>query len=80
MNIRNRDISVLVEIFYDLDFIHNFFVPISCSRVSWLRKPNNDIRSSIAEAEAEANVEGTVKKTHIFSGSPSFPPPSDKIC
>jgi hypothetical protein len=47
--------------------------------VSGLRKPNNDIRPSIAEAEAEANVEGTLKKTNIFSGSPSFPPPSDKL-
>jgi hypothetical protein len=67
-----------VEVFYDLDLIHNFFVPISYSHISGLRKPNKDIRPSIVETEAEANIEGTLKKTNIFSGSPSFPPPSDK--
>ena len=34
--------------------------------------------ASIAEADAEAEVEGTLKETNIFSGSASFPATSNK--
>lgn len=77
----SSDISVLTEIFLDLDLnlIRNFFLPINDSRVPGLRKPNNDVQPSIVEAEAKGHVEETLERTNVFFNSFSFTPPCDGL-
>jgi hypothetical protein len=72
--------GILTEVFHHLDFVRDLFVPQSCSLVSWFGEPNNGIRASISEVDAEAEVEGTLRETNIISGSASFFTTSNKGC
>lgn len=62
-----RDTSVLSQVIHNIDLICDFFISISSSHMSQFWESNNDIlRSSIAETEAGAEVEGTLQKTNIY--------------